>query len=132
MPSLNAHLANGDFLAVEQEDGNLLSVCRVINVVYPNEIRVTWWLRNEQLSALQLQFPPPVDESYYNLRKCCIKEVTERVLAIRTIRTCQVRDQHIRSRTAFRRIYWLTSYLIYPKNNLLQFQLTRLPLVEKP
>jgi hypothetical protein len=92
VPLLNAHLTNGDFLAAEQEDGDLLSVCRVINIVYPNELRVTWWLRDEQLSAMQLQHPPPVEDSYYNLRKCRIKEVTERVLAIGTIQTCQVRD----------------------------------------
>jgi hypothetical protein len=40
-PLLNAHLTNGDFLAAEQEDNNLLSICQVINVLYPNELRAT-------------------------------------------------------------------------------------------
>jgi hypothetical protein len=92
VPSLNAHITTGDFLAAEQEDGNVLSVCRVISVLHPNVMRVTWWLKNEELSARQLQHLPPVDVSYNNLRKCRIKEVTERVLAIGTIQTCQVRD----------------------------------------
>ncbi len=92
MLSLNDHIKTGDFLAAEQEDGNLLSVCRVISVLYPNVMRVTWWLKNKELSAQQLKHLPPVDVSYKNLRKYRIKEVTERVLAIGTIQTCQVRD----------------------------------------
>jgi hypothetical protein len=91
VPLLNAQFTTGDFVAAEQEDGNVCSVCQVINVLHPDVMRVTLWLRTEQLSALQLQELPPVDASFKNLRKCRLKEVTERLLAINTIKTCQVR-----------------------------------------
>jgi len=91
VPLLNAHITTGDFVPAEQEDSNVCSVCQVINVLNPDEMRVTLWLRTEQLSALQLQELPPIDASFQNLRKCHLKEVTERVLAINTIKTCQVR-----------------------------------------
>jgi hypothetical protein len=84
VPSLNAHITTGDFVTADQGDGNVL-VCRVVNILFPDELSVTWWLKTEQLSALQLQGIPSVNMSYQNLQKCRIKEVTERVLAISTI-----------------------------------------------
>jgi len=73
VPSLNAHITTGDFVAAEQEDGHVCSVCRVIDVLNQDEMRVTLWLRTKQLSAFKLQELPPVDASFKNLRKCRLK-----------------------------------------------------------
>jgi hypothetical protein len=94
VPSLNTHVTTGDFLlAAEHEYAVDISVCRVIDVLFPDQLRVTWWLSNEHLYAHEeLQNMPPLSSLYNNLIKCQIKEVTERMLAIGTIRTSQVKD----------------------------------------
>jgi hypothetical protein len=85
IPLLNAHITTGDFLLVEQQDFDQLPVCQVVNVLFPEQLRVTWWLTDiTNLSVLEA--------SYINLRKCCIKEASERVLAIGTITIFQVKD----------------------------------------
>jgi hypothetical protein len=88
------HVTTGDFLlAREHEDAINISVCRVIDVLFTDQLRVTWWLSDENLSAHEeLQNVPPPSSFYNNLRKCQIKEATERMLAIGTIRTSQMED----------------------------------------
>ncbi len=43
IPLLNAHNITGDFVAAEQEEDKLLSVCQAIHALYPDERQVTWW-----------------------------------------------------------------------------------------
>ncbi len=77
-------------MATEHQDAIVYSV---IDVLFPNQLRVTWWLSNERLSAHEeLQNELPLSSMYNNLTKCQIKEAMERMLAIGTIRTSQVKD----------------------------------------
>lgn len=85
VPLLNAHITTGDFLLAEQEDSDQLSVCCVICVLFPDQLRVTWWLTD-------VENLPSLEESFINLRKCRIREVTERILAIGMITIFQVKD----------------------------------------
>jgi hypothetical protein len=37
VPLLNAHITTSVSVTAEQEDGNVLSVCWVVNILYPDE-----------------------------------------------------------------------------------------------
>lgn len=66
VPSLIMHVTTGDFLlATEHEDAIFVSICHVIDVLFLDQLRVTWWLSNDRLSAhKELQNVPPHSSKY--------------------------------------------------------------------
>jgi hypothetical protein len=78
IPSLNCVITLGDFLlAARSRDSILQSVCIVCDIIFPSQLKVTWWLSREELITQgNVEIPPPLGiDTYSNLLKCRIKEV---------------------------------------------------------
>jgi hypothetical protein len=68
IPSLNnAVIFNGNFLLAQaSDDVTNHYVCQVVNVLYPDQLIVIWWITREDVSRRQnLQLPPPVPIDTY-------------------------------------------------------------------
>jgi hypothetical protein len=94
IPILKAYLRSGDFaLASMQEEANP-SICCIVNLASPNDLRVCWWCRHNELSSFDgLESLPPISAtSNINLQLCQIQEVVERELSVSTINVAWVKD----------------------------------------
>jgi hypothetical protein len=93
-PVLQAYVTIGDFVLASVQEMACPSICRIVDAVAPNELRVTWWWRPHELSVFDgLQVLPPLsDATHRNLQLCRISEVCERVQSVSTINVNLVRD----------------------------------------
>ena len=64
------------------------TVCRVHSALPPDQLVVTWWMNQAEVSARGiLPVPPPVPmEKYSNLLKCRLSEVSELCSSTTTIK----------------------------------------------
>jgi hypothetical protein len=95
IPLLNAFICNGDFLlALMMPESTNPMVCRVHSALPPDQLVVTWWMNQAEVSARGiLPVPPPVPmEKYSNLLKCRLSEVCELCSSTTTINIDMVKD----------------------------------------